>query len=91
MKNLGKISLVAGLATALIVLLRKRRDGTRMLDDVTNQVSKWANMLMSIRDNVQGGGSGHKGPANKQRQGTRMSAAAGTGGSGGHTGGDRQE
>jgi hypothetical protein len=52
MKTFGKITLVAGLATALIVLLRKRKDGTRLLDDLTHQVSSWANMLMKTKEDL---------------------------------------
>ncbi|MFM6975601.1 MAG: hypothetical protein ACKOW2_01975 [Sphingobacteriaceae bacterium] len=50
MKNIGKISLAAGLAAAAFILLRKRKDGTRMLDDLTHQVSKWTTMLMDAKD-----------------------------------------
>ncbi len=51
MKTFGKITLLAGLATALIVLLRKRKDGTRLLDDLTHQVSTWAKRLMKAKEN----------------------------------------
>jgi hypothetical protein len=50
MKNVGKIGLAAGLAAAIYVLLRKRKDGTRLLDDVTHQIGKWANQLMELKE-----------------------------------------
>lgn len=53
MKTFGKITLVAGLATALVVLLRKRKDGTRLLDDITHQLSTWANMLVKTKDKLE--------------------------------------
>lgn len=50
MKNVGKIGLAAGLAAAIYVLLRKRKDGTRLFDDVTHQLGKWANQLIELRE-----------------------------------------
>lgn len=52
MKNIGKIGVAAGLAAAAFILLRRRNDGTRLLDDVTHQVSNWANMLMNFKSNL---------------------------------------
>lgn len=75
MKNLGKIGLAAGLAAAVYVLIRKRADGTRMLDDVTNQVTKWANTLMKVRENLQQKPS--KGNVSKPGQAPRTSMAGG--------------
>lgn len=63
MKNFGKISLAAGLAAALFVLLRKRKDGTRILDDVTHQISEWANTLMQARERLSFSNDQHAKPA----------------------------
>ncbi|MEY5069135.1 MAG: hypothetical protein RLZ47_997 [Bacteroidota bacterium] len=45
MKNLGKIGLAAGLAAALVLLFRRRKDGTRVLDDISDQFNHWAQAL----------------------------------------------
>lgn len=52
MKNIGKIGIAAGLAAAAFILLKRRKDGTRLLDDVTHQVTNWANMLMNFKSNL---------------------------------------
>ncbi len=49
MKNLGKIGLAAGLAAALVLLFRRRKDGTRVLDDISDQVNHWAQALKRSR------------------------------------------
>lgn len=52
MKNLGKIGLAAGLAAALVLLFRRRKNGTRIVDDISNQVTHWAQALKRSRQSA---------------------------------------
>lgn len=52
MKHLGKIGLAAGLAATIFVLLRKRKDGTRLLDDINYQLGSWTDQLMEWKDRL---------------------------------------
>ncbi|MEY3678324.1 MAG: hypothetical protein RI924_465 [Bacteroidota bacterium] len=76
MKNLGKIGLAAGVAAALVLLFRRRKDGTRVFDDVTAQVTKWADALRQFRQddrpdtNVRT--SYHQGTASRPTASTRQ-------------------
>lgn len=90
MKTIGKITLVAGLATALVVLLRKRKDGTRLLDDITHQVSSWATMLMKTKDNL-GMANGQPSSGTIGKSAPRTSLKASAAGTSGRQPGDIQE
>lgn len=91
MKTFGKISLVAGLAAAVIVLLRRRKDGTRLLDDVTHQISTWANMLVQTKEKLSSA-NGHPGTmSSSTRSAPRTAMKTAPGGSTGRHPGDIQE
>ncbi len=90
MKTFGKITLVASLATALIVLLRKRKDGTRLLDDLTHQVSAWANMLMKTKEDL-GMANGQATSSTMGKSTPRTALKTTVGGHGSRQPGDIQE